>query len=205
MSWIDASTTFVHITRGGSEDAVLAHGLRPASYWVERAVGLSADERRRLLEWPRPVGCWLELETGHRVWLRDQQPLLRGRLANVLLPGTTVAEFMRGLNDRVYLYPDAAGAGPLVEKYRRIGDQSVLHLLASTILAAVGERVEFTRFNPGAIGRQAAPYKSLDQFVPAERWTGGRPREIAVVSPGIPADVLRSSLVDIVGYSGATA
>jgi hypothetical protein len=196
--WPAKAAIAVHVTRSTSVDSILRHGLRPASWWVDRAVGIDQARREHLLSRPRAEASWLHTVDGERVWLRDQQPLLRGRLGERLVAGTSPEEFLRLLNDHVYLFPSPARAAALLRAYGSLGPQAALHLDLPRLLDAVGDRTSYTETNPGAIGRRSDPYKGPEQFVPANAWSGRQPAEIAVASPGIEPDVLRDCLLDIV-------
>jgi hypothetical protein len=195
--WPTTAVTAVHVTRSASVDSILRHGLRPASWWVDRAVGIDQGQREHLLSRPRAEASWLRTVDGDQVWLRDQQPLLRGRLGERLVAGTSPEEFLRLLNEHVYLCPSPARAAHLLRVYRPLGPQTMLHLDRRRLLDAVGDRTSYTTTNPGAIGRRRDAYKGPHQFVPARTWVGRQPAEIAVVSPGIEPEVLRDCLLDI--------
>lgn len=186
MSWRDKVA--VHCTHADNLPTILALGLRPASYWIDRAVGLDDAERDALHRTLRSQSVPLPHPSGHRVWIRDQGPLLRRNLADVLADGVSVADFVRTLNRHVYLFPSLDAATTLLDSYRRTGPQIILHFPLPKLLEEARHLVYLTSHNTGAIGRTTARYKGPEQFVPLHKWEGGAPEEVTLVSPGLMAD-----------------
>lgn len=148
--WIVRSPRLVHLTVAAARPAITAQGLRPASWLVERAGGLDDGQRERLLVEPRRESVWIDVE-GHRTRLRDQQPLGPGWTSR-LVETEHPADYVRALNDHVFLFPSSAvGLTRLKGKYRE--DGQILELDTEAVLgdAIIAERTRLVDHNPGAM------------------------------------------------------
>lgn len=196
--------TLWHVGPPGSWDRVCRHGLRTAQQLID-AADIDAETRRRLTDEPRRHS--VELRIGDEaVVLRDQGPLLaRKDITPLLAPGMTVADWVRLLNRRVYLFAERPGRDTLTKKYAaRHGSQEVITVDPMRLLALAGERVELTDQNTGAIARVGHPYKLWDTFKPVDEFPNRRPKEITVIGGVTPAEIPQVvSRVDRVGADGA--
>lgn len=195
MSWTDE--TAIHVTHASNLTTIRELGLRPAAHWIDRAVGLDDATRRALHESVRSRSIRLVQPGGRTVWLRDQKPLARGNLADLLVDDLTEAAFLRLLNKRVYLFPNRDAASVLVRRYRQHGPQVLLLFHVSRLLEEVSHLIELSAYNTGAIGRTKVAYKGSTQFMPLHAWGARQPREITLVSPGLAKDQLDDFLEDI--------
>ncbi len=117
--WIARSPRLLHLTVAAARSAITTRGLRPTTWLVERAADLDEAQREELLTEPRRESVWIDVQ-GHRTRLRDQQPLGSGWTSR-LLEDEDPADYLRALNDQVFLFPSsAAGLARLKAKY--VGD-----------------------------------------------------------------------------------
>lgn len=136
MGWQDEIA--VHCTHADNLTAIREVGLRPASYWIDQAINLDERKREALRAGVRPEAVTAIHPGGQRVWLRDQEPMVRRNLTRVLVSGITETDFIAALNRRVYLFPSRVAAQGLIDKYRRAGSQVVLSFAVRSLLEEAG-------------------------------------------------------------------
>jgi hypothetical protein len=181
--------TIWHVAPAGAWDLIRVDGLRTAQQLIA-AADLDRDTRQELLATPRRTAMTLTVGSGH-VTLRDQEPLLRVKdLQSRLNDGLEVADWIRILNSRVYLFTDRAAQKKLLDRYvERDGAQDVLTISPLKLLTTAASRLELSGQNAGAIARKVGPYKGLDTFVSLARFPDKKPAEITVVD-GLGVDEL---------------
>jgi hypothetical protein len=115
--------------------------------------------------------------------LRDQSRLFQRRdLTTVLDPGLTASDWVRLLNQRVYLFADVQAKDLLLEKYRRLdGAQEVVVFSPARLYETAAARMELTIQNSGSIARRTGPQKSASTFIPLVHFPDKRmPSEITI-------------------------
>ena len=171
-----------HYAEAGAHEGIRARGLPPAATLaphLDMAV-------------PRPSA----VEFGHAV-PSDNTPLLGPGLARCLDDGLTPEDWLRILNDRVFLWAEEAnGAGFLRARLRLGRATERLRFDTARLLTPVWDRAEITPINSGSAIRKPAR-RGLSTFAPLatldydawrrSRRTKGldRVREVAVRG-GIP-------------------
>jgi hypothetical protein len=170
-----------HVAPSGAWETINVHGLRTAGQLIA-AADLDAATRERLQTTPRRESERLRVD-GREIALRDQGRLFtRKDLSTVLADGIDVADWIRLLNRRVYLFTDRAAKDTLLEKYvERDGAQDVLTFSPTRLLAYAGQRLELADQNTGAIARRPGPQKHFDTFLPVSRFPDKKPKEVTVV------------------------
>lgn len=170
-----------HVAPAGAWASMATGGLRTAHQLIE-AADLDENERQQLLTSPRSKETRLTV-AGQPVLLRDQEPLLRADLHSLLEPGLTVSDWVRTLNQRVYLFTDPVAMRKMLDKYvERDGAQEVLTFSPRRLLDAARSEIALSAQNSGAVARRSDPYKGRDTFLSITRFPDRRPAEITVVN-----------------------
>lgn len=169
-----------HVAPAGSWETIRQRGLMTAAQLID-ASDLDEDQRTELHETPRPHAVPLTVD-GVEVVLRDQGPLFKADLATVLEPGMTVADWVRILNRRIYLFTDQAAMRKVLDKYLASdGAQDVISFSPRRLFDADWSRIELSAQNTAAIARRSDPYKGRDTFLPITRFPDRRPAEVTIV------------------------
>jgi len=169
------------VAPAGAWEQIRRSGLRTAEQLI-LAADLDDALRLSLLGSPRAAAVALTV-TGQTIVLRDQAPLLKRKdLQSLMADGMDVADWIRLLNRRIYLFSREAAMRTLLEKYvARDGAQDILVISPLRLLDAVGSRIELTTQNTGAIARRAGAQKSPEVFQPLRRFPNRVPTEVTVV------------------------
>lgn len=179
-----------HVGPPGSWDRMRRTGFRTAQQLIDASTA-DEEQRRMLTDAPRRHTVLLDVD-GEQVRLRDQGPLFaRKDLTPLLEPGMQVADWVRLLNDRVYLFSDRSSRQKILDKY---GTQDVITVDPRRLLDVVGDRVELADQNTGAVARRSDPYKRWDTFRPVSAFPDEKPKEITVRG-GLTADELAHVVV----------
>lgn len=192
----DACPVLWHCTAIGQWGVIARHGLQTAAQLIE-AADLSDEERRALRTEPRQESVTLRLPDGRNSTIRDQVPLGNRERLTRALDGPTVEEWLALLDRRVYWFSRPGPMSVLRDKYVAAGGQDVIAVATRTLIDRLGNRVEVSARNAGAIGRISEPYKRLDDFRPVAAFEGSpsRVREVTVVG-GIDEVEALSPLVE---------
>ena len=172
-----------HYAEAGAHRSIRARGLLPAATLAPH-LDLAAPR-------PHPV-----VLPGDAV-LSDNSPLLGPGLSRCLTGGLTPEDWLRILNDRVFLWADDRDSAGFVRARLRLGRPTErLTFDTERLLAPVWARAEITPINSGSAIRRPAP-RGRETFAPLagldyEAWRRARPtkgldrvREVAVPG-GIP-------------------
>jgi len=179
--FLDRCKSLWHVAPRGAWDSIKVSGLRTAEQLIVSA-DLDDAKRAELLASPRREPVALRVD-GADVVLRDQGPLLkRNDLNTILGDGLEIADWIRLLNRRVYLFTTPAAMNRMLAKYVvRDGAQDVVVASPLRLLQAVRPRIELTDQNTGAIARRTGPQKHLDTFQRLSRFPNKTPAEVTVV------------------------
>ncbi len=199
---IEHSPRLYHLTHAANAPTIARYGLLSTTALLDR-FGVTGEERRRLEECRRPNPVTLRHSDFGEVTLRDQHPLNEARLAGALTGGMTVAEWLKTINARVFLFADRDRATRLAQVHA--GDRQTLFVFdTAALLAQCVDRVELTHMNTGTTSPMAHPrgrdtFKPLAQYHYDERRKRyGRAdaiKEVTVLG-GVPIP-LRAVLVEI--------
>ena len=169
-----------HVAPAGAWEAISAGGLQTAQQLID-AADLDDAAKAELSTTPRAEAVRFSVD-GTDVMLRDQEPLLRADLTDRLEPGTSVSDWVRLLNKRVYLFTDKALMRKMVDKYvERDGAQEVLSFSPLRLLEAARLQIELSAQNSGAAARRTDPYKGRDSFLSITRFPNRKPAEVTIV------------------------
>ena len=140
-----------HYAEAGAHRSICARGLLPAATLAPH-LDMSV---------PRPAA----VELGHAV-LSDNTPLLGPGLARCLDDELTPEDWLRILNDRVFLWADERGGAGFLRARLRLGRATErLRFDALALLAPVWDRAEVTPINSGSAIRVPAR-RGLSTFAP---------------------------------------
>lgn len=147
--FLDRCKSLWHVAPPGAWDSIRVSGLRTAEQLIVSA-DLDDAQRAELLASPRREPVALRVD-GADVVLRDQGPLLQRNDLNAILgDGLEIADWIRLLNRRVYLFTNQTAMNRMLAKYVvRDGAQDVVVASPLRLLQAVGPRIEFTDQNTG--------------------------------------------------------
>jgi hypothetical protein len=171
-----------HVGPVGSWEGIKLFGFRTAEQLINRAEGLSDEEREALLTQPRAEKVKLMIE-GHEVVLRDQEALTRRKEVDpAAVDGLLVADWIRALNKRVYCYTDPIAMKKAVDKYIALeGGQEVITFSPLRLYDLHRHQLELSSQNTGAIARTAGVQKHLKTFQPVGLFPDKRPAELTVL------------------------
>jgi hypothetical protein len=127
------------------------------------------------------------LDDGRTRTVRDQRPLIRGKLEQHL-DGVDLASWLALVNDRVWLFAQQKSLTTMLSRYVPQGGQDVVVFDTAKLLASARGRVEVVTDDLAALQPWAnCPCRGLDTFVPIERYRGSATdvAEVVVVG-GIP-------------------
>jgi len=171
-----------HVGPEGSWEGIKTRGFRTAEQLI-MAADLDEDERTILLTEPRAEPVTLTID-GATVTLRDQKQLLKRRdLASLMDEGMTIADWIRLLNRRVYLFTDLNTMNKALAKYIELeGAQEVMTFSPSKFIEAYRPRVELSMQNSGSVARMASGQRRKDTFMSVGLFPSTRrPSEVTVV------------------------
>ena len=201
--WVEAGPRLVHLTEASAWASIERYGLRPAAWFIERAAGITAEEKQRLLTSRRAKSAYV-LVHGLRVRLRDQQPLAAA-WHEQLLEGEDPARYLAELNRFVFLFPvgrDLRGSG--LDGFRRkyTGDRLLLEFDTVALVERLSlyGGVKFVGGNPGATSFDPKrKHLSAANWLSPAGWSdkhpkGRVPREI-MVRDGLAPDMLDDLLL----------
>jgi hypothetical protein len=179
--FVELCPTLWHVAPAGAWDAISRQGFRTAQQLID-ASNADPPERERLTTEPRPEAVTLSVD-GEKAVLRDQGALFaRKSLADVLGPHLTVADWVKTLNRRVFLFATKAAADTMLEKYvARDGAQDLIVLSPWKLVQCVPSRIELSAQNSSALARRAGSEKGADTFVSMQRFPDRRPTEVTIV------------------------
>lgn len=200
--WLARSPRLVHLTVTAARPAITDHGLRPASWLVERAADLDDAQRARLLTKPRSESVWVNVE-GHHIRLRDQQPLGSG-WASRLVEAEDPADYLQALNGHAFLFPSGApGLERLKSKY--VDDGLALELDTQAVFgdAIIAERIRLVDHNPGAMSFDPSiRHLTRAKWLTIKGWETAHPRSKqpseVMIRRGLSPVELEDTLVDII-------
>ena len=170
-----------HVSPPGAWATIRRLGFRTAEQLI-RAADLDESTREALLIEPRRSSRTLTVE-GQQVTIRDQGRLFqRTDLAAVLDDDITVSDWVRLLNQRVYVFTDRKARDALLEKYVQLdGSQDVLTFSPLRLYEAARSRLELTSQNTGSIARRSGPQKGWNTVIPVSQFPADRkPSEVTI-------------------------
>lgn len=158
-----------HIAADGSWDLLVEHGLLSCSALLDRFQ--VPEPRRSSIEAARrPDSVILEHPELGRVVIRDNKPLLEGRLAQCLQDGLSPSDWYRLLNRRVFFWPTRKRVETLLAAAAYRDDpQLVIMVRTERLMATHGERITLSTINSGATRPFAWPrgrttFRSVNDF-----------------------------------------
>lgn len=170
-----------HVAPAGSWERIRRDGLRTAAQLID-AADLDDANRLRLHEEPREKPVTLSI-AGEEVLLRDQAPLAtRNDVESILGDGLTVADWVRTLNSRIFVFGDRAGVDKFLVKN---GPQDVLTISPLRLLEAAQWSIELSNQNTGAIQQKSGIQKDRSTFQSITMFRASRMAEVTVVD-GLP-------------------
>jgi hypothetical protein len=133
----------------------------------------------------------------NQVRLRNQRPLNPNRLQDALADGMQSHEWIRALNEHVFLFPENPLEKPFVKN--EPGLQTVLALNTSKLLDAFGQAF-WTQWRFSQINLGSTIYKTVQRGRRSMKSPlndlGRNPIQEVLVQNAVPADALERSLVD---------
>lgn len=169
-----------HVAPPGSWATIKEMGLLTAAQLID-AAELDEERRSELHEMPRRHPVPLRVSDADVV-LRDQGPLFKADLESFLEPGVTVADWVKLLNRRVYLFTNKAAMQKVLAKYvESDGAQDVITISPRRLLETMRPKIELSAQNAGAIARRTDPYKGRDTFLSISRSRDRQPAEVTIV------------------------
>ena len=156
-----------HLAEAGSWPSIARHGLLPAAHIVTTSK-LSATAKAKILEHPRPRTLRVEHPVLGQALLRDQTPLRRHILEQVLLD-MSVREWLAILNDRVFFWLHPRRLDQLLNARRNRGrPHDVLVIDTASLIAVHHDSVRLSPINSGATLYPGAPQRGKDTFLTIE-------------------------------------
>jgi len=160
---IDNYPVLHHMAQAGSWSAIAEIGLRTTEQLVYDSVD-SADLRNEILLDQRREAYLLNHPTVGHITVRDQQPL---KLHNLLpkLSGISFEEFLKSLNDRVFLWARPERLDRLLgARLYREHEHDVLVVDTAALLHVAGDRVRLAGMNTGAAIFPNTPVRTPNTF-----------------------------------------
>lgn len=160
---VDNYPVLHHMAQAGSWPAIAQIGLRTTEQLVYDSVG-SADLRDEILLDQRRTSYVLDHPKVGSITVRDQQPL---KLHNLLpkLSGISFDDFLKSLNDRVFLWARPERLERLLgARLYREHEHDVLVIDTAALLQMAGDRVRLSGINTGASIFPNTPERTADTF-----------------------------------------
>lgn len=169
----------------GAWDDISAHGFRTAEQLI-LAADLDDDAREQLLNEPRRECVQLMID-GKPVMLRDQAALFaRKDWTAILGDELTIADWVRMVNRRIYLFASTEPMNKMLDKYLATdGAQDVITLSPVRVLDAARGRIEMASRAAATTPRPGDPQKARRSFVSMWESPDRVPTEVTVVD-GLP-------------------
>ena len=179
--FLDRCRSLRHVGPAGAWDHISTQGFRTAEQLI-LAADLDEVTREQLLTEPRREHVRLTID-GNQVTLRDQGPLFaRKDWSSILGDGLTIADWVRMLNRRVYLFASTEPMKKMIDKYVALdGAQDVITLSPIRVLEAARGRIEMASRNSGAVARESGPQKRRSSFVSMWESPDRTPTEVTIV------------------------
>ena len=181
--FIDLHSRLFHMAADGAWPSILRHGLFSTSAVLDVA-GVDGEERVRLEERRRPDSVAITVD-GDEFILRDQKPLNESKLERCLVD-MTVAEWLRMLNGKVFLWPTRERCEQLLDA-RAYRDH--VHTIIEFDTARLLERhsASVSPINSGAVlydppQRGTFTFTTIDEFPVDKYRKRGRRKMIAEVA-----------------------
>lgn len=178
-----------HMTSPESLPGIAARGLLSTSALLD-LFEVEGEERQAMESRRRPDSVELVHPVHGRAVIRDNKPLNEGVLERILEPGTSVAQYLRYLNRRVFFWPTAERLSELLgARAYRDRDQIVFKVDTSEMLERYDCDVQLSPYNSGTTLYNPPPrglslFKNVDAYDFEERRAVRGPRaaiaEIAV-------------------------
>jgi hypothetical protein len=174
----------------GAWPTIQQHGLLTTSHLVSTS-GLPAEEQAALLDKRRRTSTVIDHPIYGTVTIRDQAPLREDNLANCLTD-MTIQEWLRMLNDRVFLwlYPDRLSRLLGARLYRN-GQHEVITIDTRSLVETHVDNIRLSPINsgatifPNAAKRGSTTFQPIAEYSVAERRNGAKPTvaatELAVI------------------------
>ena len=186
-----------HMAEAGSWASIRELGLLTTAQIVAACRARPAV-REAVLDRRRTSGHVLHHPVHGRIVVRDQGPLVEGRLATLLVD-MTVPEWLHELNSRVFFWVDEAKLVGLLSA-RRYGerDHDVLVVDTAELLAAHADGVRLTTMNTGATTRFAnCPRRGRDTFMTVPDFPSGERRTTGSRRTGIVELAVTGGVPDV--------
>lgn len=152
-----------HMAEAGSWTAIQQIGLRTTEQLVD-ACAPDAELRAEILDGKRKESYTLTHPVVGSVTIRDQQPL---KMHNLLpkLSGVTLEQFLKSLNDRVFLWAHPQRLEKLLgAKLYRDSLHDVLVIDAAKLVERHSENIRLSRMNTGSTIFPNTPPRTPDTF-----------------------------------------
>lgn len=158
-----------HMAADGSWESIVERGLLSCTALLD--LFEVAEPRRSEIEAQRrPDSVLIEhLDLGTAV-IRDNKPLLEGRLASCLQDGMTPSDWYRLLNHRVFFWPTRKRVDTLLSAAAyRDAPQLVITVRTDDLVAVHADRISLSTINSGATRpfawpRGARTFLSIEEF-----------------------------------------
>jgi hypothetical protein len=167
-----------HVALTRNQRLIARHGLRSTAVLLNLADPAQASRRRSLESARRATIAELPLVDGTKAYLRDHLPISDQKLRKVLEPGTTLEDWYRLLNSRLFFWLSLNAALEFAAAYPD-HDQVLFAFDTPRLLAAHGDRAALTTVSTTST-KGAAP-RGKAAFVPfAEAQAGAKFVELTV-------------------------
>lgn len=158
-----------HMAADGSWESIAEHGLMSCTALLD-LFEVAEPTRSEIEAQRRPQSVRIEHPDLGIAVIRDNKPLLEGRLAGCLQDGMTPSDWYRLLNHRVFFWPTRKRVDTLLSAAAyRDAPQVVITVRTKDLVAAHANRITLSAINSGATRpfawpRGARTFLSIDEF-----------------------------------------
>jgi hypothetical protein len=154
-----------HASAYGAWPAIAALGLRTPA----QLLAGPSDPRLNVV---RNENIEVVHESGHRITIRDQRPMVRAGI-EAHLAGISLEEWLDVLNERTFLFTRQKELTTLVARYQATEGQDVVVFDSGRLLAAAKGRVDVATVNSGApVSWTRCPCRNRATFLPIDDYAG---------------------------------
>jgi hypothetical protein len=163
-----------HVALARNARLIARHGLRSTSVLLNMADPSQASRRASLEAARRGSVAELLQADGTKAYLRDHLPINDNQLRRILEPGTTLEDWYRLLNARLFFWLALEAAMEFAASYED-HDQILYAFETARLVAAHGDRVAVSRINSGvtrgSVPRGKSTFLRLEEVTPKMKLT----------------------------------